>query len=116
MNILKEKEKNNVGNFALEHTGYDVTDEHPLFYRSKESKPTDFYVIHVYTPEHFTLLRYIDVGGVVTSHFSTIHNKHELHEMVVKGVHEYHKLQVISREDYLNYKNIYDNYIKSIHT
>jgi len=102
-------------NLSLDYTGFDINDEHPVFYRSVDSKTSDFYIIHVYTPEHFTLLRYIDVGGVVTTHLSTINNKHELADVILKSSHSYKQLRVISREEYLNFKNIYDNYMKSIH-
>lgn len=102
-------------NLKLEHTGFDINDEHPVFYKSVESKPTDFYIIHAYTPEHFTLLRYVDVGGIVTTHFSTINNKFELADMIIKSTHGYKKLHVISREEYLRFRDAYDNYMKSIH-
>ncbi len=102
-------------NLSLEFTGYNITDEHPAFYKSKESKPKDFYIIHVYTPEHFTLLRYVEVAGMVTTHFSTINNKYELQDIIVKSAYESRKLKVITREEYSKFKNIYDNYIKSVH-
>lgn len=101
--------------FELEYSGFDINEEHPIFYKSVDSKPTDFYIIHIYTPEHFTLLRYMDVAGIVTTHFSTIHSKHELLDVITKGIHEFKKLRIITRDEYLSYKDRYDNYIKSIH-
>jgi len=99
----------------MEFSGYDITNERPVYYKSKDSNQRDFYLIHAYTPEHFTLLRYMEVAGIVTTHFSTINDKYELQEMVVKGAHKAKKLKLITREEYLFYKNIYDNYMKSIH-
>lgn len=105
--------KDNVLN--LEFTGYDTNSEQPVFYKSKESKAKDFYLVHAYTPENFTLLRYIEIGGVVTTHFSTITNKYDLQEIVTKGMYQYKQLIMITREEYMKLKNMYDNHMKSIH-
>lgn len=101
--------------FSLEFSGFDITDEHPVYYKGLNSSEDDFFILHAYTPEHFTLLTYMEVAGVVTTHFSTITNKHELYQIIINGSYQYKKLKIITREEYLRYKNKYDNYLKSIH-